>query len=186
MELRLDCLIALSNVPVRVVLVLELPPVETGVFCWVEETPVDQGSLRPRQSSWTHNSRASFPSTQKKRKMKKPCREVKMVKRYWNVSEASDMVSAPNTHDIPKRNMIPKVLMNNRLTPSTTCFSLLPYFFIECITSTLITSTKMTELKIIMAKIGTRKAPKKTPTSPMKQLRKRMVLLNHTPTLNDV
>ena len=173
MELRFNCLIALCNVPVvRVVLALELPPVETGVFCWADEALVDQGSLRPRQSNWIHSWRASFPSTQKKRKMKKPCSEVKMVKRYWNVSEASDMVRAPNTHDIPKRNMILKILMSNHLTPSTTCLSLLPYFFIECITSTLITSTKMTELKIIMAKIGTRKAPKNTPTSPMKQLRK--------------
>ena len=86
--------------------------------------------------------------------------------------EASDMVSAPNNHVSPNRHMIPNMLMSNRLVLSTKFLSfLLLYFFMECLIRTLITTKKMTQLKIRTAKIGTKKAPKNTPTSPMKQLK---------------
>ena len=139
------------------VALLETPLVEAGALLVVELKV--QGSLRPRHSSWSHSSRASCPSTQKKKKMKKPWREVNIVKRYWNASDADDMVNAPNTHDSPKRNMIPKLLMSNRLAVLDRPLSFTPNFFVECITSTLITTTKTTELKKSTARIGTRKAP---------------------------
>ena len=39
------------------------------------------GIFLPQQSTCSQSSRPSFPSTQKKRKMKKPCSELNMAKR---------------------------------------------------------------------------------------------------------
>ena len=131
---------------------------------------VTPGIFFPQQSTLSQSSRPSLPNTQKKRKMKKPCSELNMAKRVWKTIEAPLTVKAPNNHDRPKRAITPMVLIRILMTVCRLALSVVPNFFLACLMSTVITMTNMTELKIRMAKMGPRKAPKNTPVLPMKQL----------------
>ena len=131
------------------------------------------GIFLPQQSTCSQSSRVSFPSTQKKRKMKKPCSELNMAKRNWKVMEASRIVRAPKTHISPKRVITPIIPVTSLTTFCRFALSLLLNRFWLCLTSTAVIITKIVALKSMMAKMGPRKAPKKTPGSPMKQLGKR-------------
>ena len=64
-----------------------------------------------QQNTCSQNVLASFPNTQKKRKIKKPCNELNMAKRNWKAVEASRTVRAPNTHVNPKRAITPMMLI---------------------------------------------------------------------------
>ena len=87
------------------------------------------------------------------------------------VSLSPVTVSAPNSHVRPKRNMIPAILMINLMAVFMFICSLVRLsLFWMCLTSTPITKTKITTLKIRMAKTGPRKAAKNTARSLMKQL----------------
>ena len=118
-------------------------------------------------------------NTQKNRKMKKPWKALKITKRTWKAREAAALpnpvtVNAAKSHVRPKRDMIPAILMSSLITVFLFIFSLLrPSVFRVCLMRTLITMTKMTALKIRMANMGPKKAPKNTPMSSMKQLGRR-------------
>ena len=142
--------------------------------CLVERVDtVMPGIFFPQQSTCSQSSRVSFPSTQKKRKMKKPCSELNMAKRNWKVMEASRIVRAPKTHINPKRVITPIMPIISLTTLCCFVLSLLLNRFRLCLMSTVVIITKIIALKSMMAKMGPRKAPKKTPGSPMKQLGKR-------------
>jgi len=138
-------------------------------FGCVEDT-VMPGIFLPQQSTCSQSSRPSFPRTQKNRKMKKPCNELKMAKRNWNTVEPSKKVKKANTHISPKRAITPPMLIISLMTAFRFVCSLLPNFLRLCLMSTLITRLYITTLKRRMAKIGPRKAPKNTPVFPIKQL----------------
>ena len=93
-----------------------------------------------------------------------------MAKRVWKTIEAPVTVKAPNSHVRPKRAITPMVLIRILMTVCRFALSVVPSFFLACLTSTVITMTNMTELKSMMAKMGPRKAPKNTPMLLMKQL----------------
>ena len=105
---------------------------------------------------------------------------MQITKRTWKAKEAVTLpnpvtVSAPKSHVRPKRNMIPPILMTNLIAVSFFICSLVrSSLFRVCLMITPITKTKMTTLKIRMAKMGPRKAPKNTAGSVMKQLQERM------------
>ena len=86
------------------------------------------GIFFPQQSTWSQSSRASLPNTQKKRKMKKPCSDVKMVKRIWKASDAPWIVKAPNNHVSPYRAVTPMMLINLLMTVCRFAWSLLVNF----------------------------------------------------------
>lgn len=123
-----------------------------------------------------HNRRASLLSTQKNRKMKKPCEALRITKRIWRAVEALEsanpnIVSAPTSHVSPKRNIILVVLMSNLIAVFLLiCALVRSSLFRMCLISTAITMIKMTILKNRMAKMGPRKAPKNTARSKTKQL----------------
>ena len=145
-----------------------------GSFCCLSICFIKvPGFFLPQQSTLSQSSRPSFPNTQKKRKMKKPCSELNMAKRNWKAMEASRTVKAANIHVSPKRAINPMVVSITRMTVCCFDLSLLTICFLACLMSTLITTTKMTMLKSRMAKMGPRKAPKNTPVLPMKQLEDR-------------
>ena len=137
------------------------------------------GIFLPQQSTWSQSSRPSFPNTQKKRKMKKPCSELNMAKRNWKAVEASRIVRAPKTHISPNRAITPMRLIMSLMTVCGFALSLLLNRFWLCLMSTVAIITKIIALKSMMAKMGPRKAPKKTLVSPMKQLEKREWIAEH-------
>ena len=130
----------------------------------------------PQESNSDQDSRASLLNTQKNKKMKKPWKALRITKKAWKAVEALESlspvtVSAPKSHVRPKRNMTPVVLMSSLMTVFLFVCSLVrPSLFRMCLMSIPITKTKMTALKIRMAKMGPRKAPKNTTGSLMKQL----------------
>ena len=138
----------------------------------------DLDLYRPQETSSNQDARASLLNTQKNRKMKKPWKALRITKRAWKAVEASESlspvtVSAPKSHVRPKRDMIPVVLMINLMTVFLFICSLVrPSLFRVCLMRIPITKTKMTALKIRMAKMGPRKAPKNTAESLMKQLQR--------------
>ena len=101
---------------------------------------------------------------------------MRSTKRIWNAVEAAALpnpvtVSAPKSHVRPKRDMTLAILMSSLMAVFLFICSLVrPSVFRVCLMRTLITMTKMTTLKIRMAKIGPRKAPKNTAGSEIKQL----------------
>ena len=123
-----------------------------------------------------HNCRASLLSTQKNRKIKKPCEALRITKRIWRAVEALEsanpnIVSAPMSHVSPKRNIIPVVLMSNLIAVFLLICALVRLsLFCVCLMRTPITMIKMTMLMKRMAKMGPRKAPKNTARSKTKQL----------------
>ena len=123
-----------------------------------------------QHSTWSQSSRPSFPNAQKKRKMKKPCSEFNMAKTNWKTVEASRIVRAPKIHISPNRTITPMMLIMSLTTVCGFGLSKLLCRFWLCLTSTIVTITKIPELNSRMAKMGPRRAPKKTPGSPMKQL----------------
>ncbi len=106
------------------------------------------------------------------RKTKKPWVVLKMTKMAWNAIELSVMVSAANSHVSPKTAIRPPTMTSSRTTPRYLSFRSVDIvtFFIKCLTRTVTTIPKIMWLKRTIANIGPRKAPKKTPVSPMKQL----------------
>ena len=110
----------------------------------------------PQQSTCSQSSRPSFPNTQKKRKMKKPCSELNIAKRIWKAVDASRTVRAPNTHVSPKRVITPMILIMSRTTASRLACSWLPILFWLCLMSTPITAINTTALKSRIAKMGAR------------------------------
>ena len=113
--------------------------------------------------------------------MKKPWKALRITKRIWKAVEALEspkpvIVSAPKSHVRPKRNMTPVILISNLIVVFLfTCSLERPSVFRLCLMSTPITRTNITMLKSRMAKMGPRKAPKKTAASEMKQLEGRYV-----------
>ena len=101
---------------------------------------------------------------------------MQITKRTWKAKEALVFpnpvtVSAPKSHVRPKRNMIPAVLTSNLMAVLLFIFLLMRSSLSKvCLMITPITKTKTTTLKIRMAKMGPRKAPKNTAGSVMKQL----------------
>ena len=119
-------LIGGADVSVRVRVVLEWENFRGTVnfrclmFDCVDD--VMPGIFLPQQSTCSQSSRPSFPSTQKKRKMKKPCSELNMAKRNWKAVEASRIVRAPKTHISPNRAITPMMLIMSLQTRC--CFAL--------------------------------------------------------------
>ena len=137
----------------------------------------DLDLYRPQESNSDQDSRASLLNTQKNKKMKKPWKALRITKRAWKAVEALESlspvtVSAPKSHVRPKRNMTPVVLMSSLMTVFRlfVCSLVRPSLFRMCLMRIPITKTKMTALKIRIAKMGPRKAPKNTAGSLMKQL----------------
>ena len=122
------------------------------------------------------DSRASLLSTQKNRKMKKPCEALRITKRICKAVEALEsanpiIVSAPMSHVSPNRNIILAVLMSKLMASFLViCALVRSSLFRVCLMRTLITMIKMTTLNNRMAKIGPKKAPKNTARSLIKQL----------------
>ena len=93
---------------------------------------------------------------------------MQITKRTWKAKEALAFlnpvtVSAPKSHVRPKRNMIPAVLTSNLMAVLLfICCSVQSSVFRVCLMITPITQTKIITLKIRMAKMGPRKAPKNT------------------------
>ena len=98
-----------------------------------------------------------------------------MVKRNWKAVEASLTVRAAKSQVRPYSDIIPVILTRRRSVVFwfTSSFTR-PRVFRVCFTRMTTTITKITVLKRRMAKIGPRKAPQNTPTSPIKQLEKEM------------
>ncbi len=101
-----------------------------------------------------------------------------MVKMSWKAKEASVTVKAPKIQVSPKRDMIPAILMPNRIT---VCLSIFSFLRLKALMvwrmTTKMTIKNITMLKRIIARIGPRNAAKKTAVSPMKQLNKREINL---------
>ena len=163
---------------------LPIPSVFNGFFGTVRwalgrADIVAPATFHLQQSTCSQNVLASFPNTQKNRKMKKPCRELNTAKRNWKAVEASRTVRAPNTHVNPKRDITPMMLIMSLKAIFRFAQSLVAYFLQICFASTLITITNMIALKSRMAKMGPSKAPKNTPVLPMKQLEEGSKLCMH-------
>ena len=94
-----------------------------------------------------------------------------MAKRNWKAVEISRTVRIPNVHVKPNRAITPMVLIVSLTTVFRLAWPLPANFLWICLVSTLITMTNTIALNSKMAKIGPRKAPKKTPGSLMKQLK---------------
>ena len=95
-----------------------------------------------------------------------------MAKKTWKARVAPVTVSAPNSQVSPNKNITPLTLIMMRTAVFVSIFSLFTRREEEmvCLTMTNTTTTKMTMLKRMIAKIGPRKAPKKTAVLPIKQL----------------
>ena len=117
------------------------------------------------------DSRASLLSTQKNRKMKKPCEALRITKRICKAVEALEsanpvIVSAPMSHVSPNRNIILAVLMSKMMASFLViCALVRSSLFRVCLMRTQITMIKMTTLNNRMAKMGPKKAPKNTARS---------------------
>ena len=117
------------------------------------------------------DSRASLLSTQKNRKMKKPCEALRITKRICKAVEALEsanpiIVSAPMSHVSPNRNIILAVLMSKLMASFlVVCALVRSSLFRVCLMRTQITMIKMTALNNRMAKMGPKKAPKNTARS---------------------
>ena len=126
---------------------------------------------RPHVKNDFHSSLASFPTTQKNRKRKNPCRELKMTKSQLNTMEAPLIVKAPNSQERPNITMMLTMLMRVLSVPlyffaSVAC----TIFLLLCFRSTRTTRTNTTMLNRRMAKMGPRKTPNQTPMWSKKQL----------------
>ena len=123
--------------------------------------------------------------THKNRKIKKPWKPLKTTKRIWKGSEAPEMVRAPKIHVSPNNDMMPVMLIDSlKAVFCFICSFRCPIVFLMCLTRT-VTTTIMTKLKSRTAKSGSKKAPKNTLRSPIKQLKKgrvtlKLYLYNHT------
>ena len=124
--------------------------------------------------------------THKNRKIKKPWKPLKTTKRIWKGSEAPEMVRAPKIHVSPNNDVMPVMLINSlKAVFCFICSFRCPIVFLMCLTRTITTTIIMTKLKSRTAKIGSKKAPKNTLRSPIKQLKKgrvtlKLYLYNHT------
>ena len=90
----------------------------------------------------------------------------------WKARVAPVTVSAPNNQVSPNKNITPLMLIRRRTTVAVFIASSFTRREVEmvCLRRTNMTTANMTVLKRMMAKIGARKAPKKTAVWPIKQL----------------
>ena len=113
----------------------------------------------------------SFAKTTKNRKMKRPWNELKITNKKLKAVPAPRTVNAPKSQVSPKRIMTPKRLSIVRIAPFLRLdFSVLLNFLVLCLTMTTSTKIKTIRLKIMMARMGPRKAAKNTMEWLMKQL----------------
>ena len=82
-----------------------------------------------QQSTRSQSSRPSFPNTQKKRKMKKPCSELNMAKANRKTVEFWWTVRVPNTHISPKKTINTMMLTMKRTTVCRFAWSVLQCLF---------------------------------------------------------
>ena len=125
--------------------------------------------LKKRENVCFQRSLLSFPNTQKKRNMKKPWSVLNSAKRNWNTRDASEMVSAPNSHVKPRRAVKPAALIRRR-TPLFCCNCCRFFETRVCFMRTYRTITNMMQLNNRMVITGARNATKNTIVFPMKQL----------------
>ena len=129
----------------------------------------------PRQRTCAHESRASLPSTQKNMNIKKPWRELKIAKRSWKANDPSVKVNMAKSHVSPYMFIMLNMLISKRIVASLGLPSVLTLarwiFFLECLMSTLMTVTNITTLKAITASTGASRAPARTSTRLIKQLK---------------
>ena len=104
---------------------------------------------------------------------KNPWRELKTVKRIWNVSlrPETETVRTKNSQVRPKRNSTPLMLNDMRriCLLVTVCFILFAVSLV-CRMTTTITQMKKITLTTIMIKMGARNAPTRAPICDRKQL----------------
>ena len=137
----------------------------------------------PQLSTSFQDSRASWLKTQKNKKMKNPWKELKIVKRTWNGTLISLMVTvrAAKSQVIPNKNIIPETLIIRR---TTVCNDIESFFRANvprvCLISMAMMMMKTTTLMRMMAKIGPKKATKKTIGLLRKQLQERNHVLTMT------
>ena len=139
------------------------------IFFCVDTVERDFGVFDLHARNFFHNPTASIFRI--KTKMKKPCNELKIVNRSWEILRSSMPVKSrmAKSHVSPKRNITPLMLNIIRRMVLALIFS--------CFRATLpllcriSTTTKMKRLKSIMARIGARNVPQNTSAWEMKQLK---------------
>ena len=122
----------------------------------------------PHERNSFQDSLASLLITQKKRKIKKPWKELKMVKRIEPVSLSPgiEKVRMAKNQVSPNRNITLLILIIRR----TMVFRLLTgsvfraTVLLVCRISTTLIQMNMLLFKTVTMRIGTRKAPQKAPT----------------------